>query len=116
MAMVKIIILMVDSLRVALLMAYLMVLVDLSCLMVIIIKDRSSMGGLMVLVLTKPTIPHIKEILKIMSGMEKVNKKAKDTIFQANTNMAKKNQVFTNIMEMCMKDNLLMGYSMAKEN
>ncbi len=116
MVMAKTIILMVGFLKAALLMVYPMALEDLSCLMVIIIKDRSSMAGLMVLVLTKLIIPHTKETLRIMLGMEKANKKVKDTIFQANTNMAKRNQAFTSIMEMYTKENLLMDYSMAKEN
>lgn len=116
MVMVKIIILMVGSLRAALLMVYPMALGDLSCQMEIIIKDRLNMGGLMVLVLTKLIIPLTKETLRIMLGMEKVNKKVKDTIFQVNINTAKRNQVFTNIMEMYTKENLLMAYSMAKEN
>ena len=48
--------------------------------------------------------------------MEKVNKKGKVTTIQESMSMDKKNQAFTNTMEMFMKDNLQMVYFMAKEN
>ncbi len=66
MVMAKIIILRVGYLKAVLLMVYPMALEDLSGLMVIIIKEKSSMAGLMVLVLTKLTISHTKETLRIM--------------------------------------------------
>lgn len=38
--------------------------------------------------------------------MDKANKKAKDIIFQVNINMDKRSQVYTNIMEMFIKESL----------
>lgn len=90
----------------ALLMELLMDTVDLSCLMAIIIKERLNMEGQMDLVHLKLIIPHIRGTLKIMSGMDKVNKKVKDTIIRVNINMDKRNQVYINIMEMSMRVNL----------
>ena len=93
-----------------------MVMGVLLCQMFIIIKDKLSLVEQMVLVLIKQKIHYIKEILKIMFDMEKVNKKRKDIIFQDNFNTDKKNQVFINLIPIFMKEIFLTGFSMAREN
>lgn len=114
--MVKIIIQTEEFFRVVLLTEYLMVMDVLLCQMVIIIKDKLSLVGQMVLVLIKQKIHHIKEILKIMFDMEKVNKKGKVIIFQDNFNTDKKNQAFINLIPTFIREIFLMGFIMAREN
>lgn len=114
--MVKIIIQTEEFFRVVLLTEYLMVMDVLLCQMVIIIKDKLSLVGQMVMVLIKQKIHHIKEILKIMFDMEKVNKKGKVIIFQDNFNTDKKNQAFINLIPTFIREIFLMGFIMAREN
>lgn len=114
--MVKIIIQTEEFFRVVLLTEYLMVMDVLLCQMVIIIKDKLSLVGQMVLVLIKQKIHHVKEILKIMFDMEKVNKKGKVIIFQDNFNTDKKNQAFINLIPTFIREIFLMGFLMAREN
>lgn len=116
MDMVKIIIQTEEFFRVVLLTEYLMVMDVLLCQMVIIIKDKLSLVGQMVMVLIKQKIHHIKEILKIMFDMEKVNKKGKVIIFQDNFNTDKKNQAFINLIPTFIREIFLMGFIMAREN
>ena len=66
MAMEKTTILTAAFSKVALLMVFLMALVDSSCLMVIITRAKSNMEELMAMVHIKLIILLIKEILKIM--------------------------------------------------
>lgn len=102
--------------KAASLMEYHMVTAGLLCLMGISIKVKSSSEGPTATVLIKLTHHHTRETLKIMSGMEWENRKAKDIIFRESMSMGRENQGCTSIVETCMKEDLWMGFLAVRVN
>ena len=77
----------------------LMAMEDLLWLLGIIIRDKLNSEELMAMEFLKVRDLNIREVLKIMSGMVKGKKKEKIHISLVNINMDKKNQGFSDTME-----------------